>query len=114
MSKRNRIQSILDDSDEEETVQRDKRFGKSSENLDESFNELTKENNGDDNESTSEHDCEATDLPANFRVNTSKPTRSSHPIWEMFGQLEKGGKTIAKTKDRIFCTHCFGKNKMKR
>lgn len=53
-------------------------------------------------------------LIKNLRINTKNQSKSLHPIWEMFGKLEKNGKTIAKAKDRIFCVHCFEKKKMKR
>lgn len=51
-----------------------------------------------------------------LRINT-KSKRSNHPIWNIFGILQKknDGKTIAKAKDRIFCRTCFEENsKLKR
>lgn len=64
-------------------------------------------------------DLECDDAPielknSNYRINTNGKSRSSHPIWEMFGRLEKDGKNIVKYKDRVFCVHCFEKSKLKR
>lgn len=51
---------------------------------------------------------------ANYRINTTGKSRSSRPIWEMFGRLEKDGRNIVKYRDRVFCVHCFEKSKLKR
>lgn len=53
------------------------------------------------------------DPTSNLQINTKKK-RSSHPIWGMYGILQKHGKMIEKAKDRIFCVRCFAGKKIKR
>lgn len=110
MSKRNRI--IYSDDEEEEDGQIDN--GKKNKEKD-----VNIEEEGDcelDNLLIEEEDSPNIDhsLSANLRINTKSQSRSSHPIWDSFGKLEKDGKTMVKAKDRIFCVHCFQKKKMKR
>lgn len=115
MSKRNRP-------DEEDEVVRRGKVNKDKDwekdRSDDALIEIeTNENGGSDDDdmgATGDGDLVANGLIANLRINTSNKTRSSHPIWDMFGKLEKGGKVIAKAKERIFCVHCFQKKKMKR
>lgn len=53
------------------------------------------------------------DPTENLQINTKKK-RSNHPIWAMYGILQKNGKTLEKGKDRIFCVKCFAGKKIKR
>lgn len=53
------------------------------------------------------------DPTVHLQINT-KQKRSNHPIWNLFGILQKEGKTIAKAKERIFCRKCFEMKKIKR
>lgn len=122
MSKRDRNFVGLDESDEEDEViirgkkNKDKDRQKDCNDSDDSLTESNKENCGigDDVMATGDNDLEAISITANIRINTSNKTRSSHPIWDMFGKLEKDGKIIAKARDRVFCLHCFEKKKIKR
>lgn len=111
MSKRNRNES-LDESDDDDVIQTRKnknRVNAIIDSDDESNNDGTS-----DVAKTSENDNGSIDLTANLKIQTSKKNRSSHPIWDMFGNLEKNGKVLEKAKNRIFCVHCFRKKKMKR
>lgn len=118
MLKRNRNRLYVDESDEdEETIQKDQTNKKNRENDGENSDDLSvdsnKENDGaDDDTMGSNGDLEL--IGSNLRINTANKSRSLHPIWDMFGKLEKNGKIIAKAKERIFCIHCFEKKKMKR
>lgn len=122
MSKRSRNLIRLDESDEEDEVtkrgkiDKDKDWQNDCNDSDDSSIESNKENDGigDNAMAPIDHDLEAISITANLRINTSNKTRSSHPVWDMFGKLEKDGKIIAKAKDRVFCVHCFEKKKMKR
>lgn len=55
------------------------------------------------------------DPTQNLRIKT-KLKRSNHPIWDLFGVLQKkdDGRDVAKAKDRIFCKKCFELKTIKR
>lgn len=78
-----------------------------------------KTNDAISNVSTEEDNLEAIDLnstdfdPTNTLRISTKTKRSNHPIWNIFGILQKGGQIIAKAKDRIFCRKCFEDKKLK-
>lgn len=104
MAKRNRPHVRLDDSDDDDEIIRGAKKNKDGQ---EECDDL----NCDDSE------CDDAPIQlknANYRINTTGKARSAHPIWEMFGRLEKDGKNIFKYKDRVFCVHCFEKSKLKR
>lgn len=55
------------------------------------------------------------DPTKNLRIRT-KLKRSNHPVWDLYGVLQKkdDGRDIAKAKDRIFCKKCFELKVIKR
>lgn len=106
MAKRHRPANPFDDSDDDDEVVKRARM-----NTGENGQTDCADLNCDD------VDCDDAIIQlknANYRINITGKSRSSHPIWEMFGRLEKDGKNIVKFKDRVFCVHCFEKTKLKR
>lgn len=128
MSKRGRNTVSLDELDEDEDVIRMSKRNRNRNWINDDSDDGLEPNKTNDDDGTNgnaveipapgDHDVEETirteNLRQNYRINTSNKTKSMHPIWEMFGKLERmDGRAIVKFKERVFCTHCFEKNKLK-